>query len=350
MPDSRLTHLIAEGQLVQALSHLSDSRRQLSIPERVLRLELTSITSAKDSCASECSDLLSRRDLTGEDRVKCLVISAVSQLRSGSDTTGRASFKRAVAQADKIAVEVACYARVWQLSALVSWIGPEAASLEVVTTRRFVTAAGRPDFTVRFHLALAEIAAKEGVLGRAHRHLEVAADLLSSYPHQFLEAEHAVRVGAICTLASDPQGAATSAERAIHLAVESGAPTLEVVARSNLAHALLAQGKLQLCYTELCRAFELCRNRGGAELGIRDGLLQYALASNDLALADDVAEITYERSLDIHDGHSYYGLWHLLTRVKWLYRTDQAEAGVAIAMDALPRIERMADRNLLERM
>lgn len=49
-----------------------------------------------------------------------------------------------------------------------------------------------------------------------------------------------------------------------------------------------------------------------------------------------------------HD--SYYGLWHLLTRVKLLYRTGQAEAGVAVAMDAIPRIERMADRNLLERM
>jgi len=51
---------------------------------------------------------------------------------------------------------------------------------------------------------------------------------------------------------------------------------------------------------------------------------------------------------ETHD--SYLGLWHLVNRVKWLYRTDQAEVGVAIAMDALPRIERMADRNLLERM
>ena len=58
-----------------------------------------------------------------------------------------------------------------------------------------------------------------------------------------------------------------------------------------------------------------------------------------------------QQMLDTTSAHdSYYGLWHLLTRVKWLYRTDQADAGVAIAMDAIPRIERMADRNLLERM
>ncbi len=184
MPDSLVTHLIAEGQLGQALSRLSMSRPPLTIPERVLRLELTSVTSAKHSCAAECSELLTRRDLANEDRVRCLVVAAVDQLRAGSDNAGRATFKRAVTQADKIGVEIAGYARVWQLSSLVSWIGPEVASLEVTMTRRHVTAAGRPDLTVRFHLALAELAAKQGVLRRANRHLAVAEDLLSSYPNQ----------------------------------------------------------------------------------------------------------------------------------------------------------------------
>ncbi|MGH9383784.1 MAG: sigma-54 interaction domain-containing protein [Vicinamibacterales bacterium] len=54
--------------------------------------------------------------------------------------------------------------------------------------------------------------------------------------------------------------------------------------------------------------------------------------------------------MSLHNGHSYYGLWHLLTRVKWLYRTGEAAAGLALAQESLPTIERMADRNLLERM
>ena len=78
--------------------------------------------------------------------------------------------------------------------------------------------------------------------------------------------------------------------------------------------------------------------------------MQYALASNDAQLAGRISDSTYGHSLEIEQGYSYYGLWHLLTRVKWLYRTDQPKAGVAVAMDAIPRIERMADRNLLERM
>ncbi len=348
--DSRLRHLIAEGLLGQALSLLAELRRQLTVPEQILRLELTSITSAKDTCVNESSELLLRKDLKGEDRVRCLVVSASSQLRSGSDAAGRATFKKAVTLAHQFNAETACHARVWQLVALASWIGPEAASLEVAETRRVVTSAGQPENMVRYHLALAEIAAKQSLLRRAARQLEVVLDLLSSYPNRYLEAEHAIRAGAICALSSDPQGAADHAERAIELAVECGAPTLEVVARSNLAHAFLSLGRLQLAHAELSKAFGLCRTRGSAELGIRDGLLQHAIASNDTSLASATAGNTFERSMQIDDGHSYYGLWHLLTRVKWLYRTDQAEAGVAVAMDAIPRIERMADRNLLERM
>ncbi len=60
--------------------------------------------------------------------------------------------------------------------------------------------------------------------------------------------------------------------------------------------------------------------------------------------------MTFQHSRALHNGHSYYGLWHLLTRVKWLYRTGDAAGGLALALDSLPTIERMADRNLLERM
>ena len=78
--------------------------------------------------------------------------------------------------------------------------------------------------------------------------------------------------------------------------------------------------------------------------------MQLALAAADLDLAHSLAGEIQAISVELDQGHSYYGLWHLLTRVKWLYRTGQADAGVAVAMDAIPRIERMADRNLLERM
>jgi DNA-binding NtrC family response regulator len=78
--------------------------------------------------------------------------------------------------------------------------------------------------------------------------------------------------------------------------------------------------------------------------------MQVAIASNDLEQAEALAHELEALSSNLESGESYYGLWHLLTRVKWLYRTGEASAGLTLALDAIPRIERMADRNLLERM
>ena len=294
--------------------------------------------------------MLLRRELSPEDRVRCLVVAGTGLLRSGVTDEGRAHLVRAVDSAEGIDDSIACHARVWQVAGLASWVGPEAASLEVSATRRLVTTVGKPEHTIRFHLTLAEIAAKHALLRRAKRHLDVASELLSSYPNQFLIGEHAIRAGAISALSSDLEGAAAYAIKAIDLAVQAGAPTLEVVARSNLAHVFLAQGTIVECGKELSTALTLCRSGGSAELGIRDGLLQQAMASELPDVARRMAEETFEKSLGVNGGYSYYGLWHLLTRVKWLYRTGDAEGGVALAMDAIPRIERMADRNLLERM
>ncbi|MCC7035415.1 MAG: sigma-54-dependent Fis family transcriptional regulator [Acidobacteria bacterium] len=52
----------------------------------------------------------------------------------------------------------------------------------------------------------------------------------------------------------------------------------------------------------------------------------------------------------LEGGYSYYGLWHLHTRARWLLRTNRADEAVTLTQDAIPRIEKVADRNLLERM
>jgi DNA-binding NtrC family response regulator len=67
-------------------------------------------------------------------------------------------------------------------------------------------------------------------------------------------------------------------------------------------------------------------------------------------MCEAILQETNELSSSLEGGYSYYGLWHLLTRVKWLLRTGRHQEAVTVALDAIPRIERMADRNLLERM
>ena len=112
----------------------------------------------------------------------------------------------------------------------------------------------------------------------------------------------------------------------------------------------MAQQSVEAAKAVIEEVLGIVRRGESTEIGIRDTQMQLALVSGDLELARSLADEIYSTSANLEKGNSYYGLWHLLTRVKWLYRTGQADAGVALALDALPRIERMADRNLLERM
>ena len=78
--------------------------------------------------------------------------------------------------------------------------------------------------------------------------------------------------------------------------------------------------------------------------------MQIYLWKESLTEAGTQAAVVNNLISDSEDTNSFYGLWHLLTRVKWLYRTGDCKGGVDLAMSAMPRIEQMADRNLLERM
>ncbi|HMF87887.1 MAG TPA: sigma-54 dependent transcriptional regulator, partial [Gemmatimonadaceae bacterium] len=67
-------------------------------------------------------------------------------------------------------------------------------------------------------------------------------------------------------------------------------------------------------------------------------------------LSARLAQQTYETSVGLEGGVSYHGLWHILTRVKWLYQAGEIEAGLSLAMETIPLAQRMSDRNLLIRM
>ncbi len=352
MPITELASLVEAGFLGRALRLLADAShdRSLTLGEQVLQLELIDATSSFEAVHESAAKLLTERQLGAEDRVRCLIVAGTSLMRHGQDELGNTQFRQALSIAAKANHRIRALAQIGYLAALASWVGPDAASLEVSKGRKLVVAAGIPALTIRFHLAVGAIAAKRGYLQRALHHLDVAESLLTSFPNEYLNAQLALIASAVSTLASDLGGAIAFAHRAIELSKSSGAPTLEVVARTNLGHAQLANGDLDSALSQLKTTLALCRVGGGAELGIRDGLLQHALAAGLPAIAADLAEATLQLSSLLNSGHSYYGLWHLLTRVKWLYRTGDATGGLTLALESLPAIERMADRNLLDRM
>ncbi|MGE3889884.1 MAG: sigma-54 interaction domain-containing protein [Vicinamibacterales bacterium] len=74
------------------------------------------------------------------------------------------------------------------------------------------------------------------------------------------------------------------------------------------------------------------------------------MACKSIKEISELAEGVFALSSRFEGGYSYYGLWHLHTRARWLLRTNRADEAVTLTQDAIPRIEKIADRNLLERM
>ena len=89
---------------------------------------------------------------------------------------------------------------------------------------------------------------------------------------------------------------------------------------------------------------------GGIDIAERDMALEIALAAGNLELAEEIAADVMKISANLDGGNSYHGLWNMVTQVRLRYRMGDNTAGVAMALDTIRRIERRADRNLLERM
>jgi hydrogenase-4 transcriptional activator len=200
------------------------------------------------------------------------------------------------------------------------------------------------------HLLQAEVRTKQGQLTRAAADLRVTHDLLSRQPNVVLEGKWALASSARCALDGAIPEARRLAEHAVRCADKSGSIPLKIPSLGTLAHVLLIAGHLDLCEQKLTEAAKMARPGGATIIGLRDTRLQLMMARESAHEADSFAEEVLSLSSSLEGGYSYYGLWHLLTRVKWLLQRNRAEEAASLAQATLPRVERMADRNLFERM
>ena len=236
--------------------------------------------------------------------------------------------------------------------ALLQWVGTEAAAVEIPKLRQIAVHAGDGPSVIALHTLVAEISARKGLVKSALASIEISQDLLSRFENAWQRGRLSIVSAGVSLLQADYDSALEKNEVALRCADRSGSREIRIPALGNLAFIKLAQHKLGDVRTYLLELTDELA-RGGvsiAEIGIRDIEMQLAIAANDASSASE-AEGRLSRLISATEGRdSYYGLWQLLTRVKWLYRLGKASEGVAIALDAIPRIARISDRSLLERM
>jgi transcriptional regulator with PAS, ATPase and Fis domain len=195
-----------------------------------------------------------------------------------------------------------------------------------------------------------ELAAKLGLLSRARRHLQTAKALLDAVENNAVHSHAALTEIALEAFEGNPSEALRLAFQLAPFADEIGDDSIRFGVFGNLAHLLGIQARFDEALKWLDKALHKRHLGGGVEIPLRDTLMQIHLWNESLDEAGLQADVVSNLISDSGEADSFYGLWHLVTRVKWLYRIGDARAGMDLAMAALPRIERMADRNLIERM
>jgi DNA-binding NtrC family response regulator/tetratricopeptide (TPR) repeat protein len=338
------------GRALDALDRVR-SQRKLSIDEHVLHAELLSATGAITNAISLATELLKLRSLSVSHQCALHGVLGMSCFRNGRHREGQEHFEQGIRLAESSsATYEGCHLRVNLFVCQIRWIGPYQAAAAVDGLRRRVHHVGDPTLSIRFQLGLLELATRLGLYRRARRHLNTARELLATSQNRTLAAEIEQAEVGLTADEGDLGRALELTVKFVKTAEATGSHSALWVAWNNLAHLLSAQGRYDEALQWIHKALDSQRHRGGNEIVLRGTLMQLFVAKGDFHEAEAEAErigILLDNSLD---PGSYWVLWHVLTRVKWLFRIGKIDQGLNEALDATQRTDAMANRRILERL
>ena len=348
-PETKILEFVERGLLKDASAAIDD-RPDCSRSLRVLRVRLEAHVGSPFTARDQAQNFL-KQNLSLTEKAGCLEVIGRVSLSVGESTTGLRAMRQAVAfarEAGDELLETRLLARL--VEALLLWVGIEQAATEIPNLRRAAFHVGDAYSVIAWHGLVAEIQGKRRLLAQAAASIDTARGLLRRFENVWQQGRIANTSAAVSVFQSDYEKALASTNEALRCAERTGSRELWVPALGNLAHIKLAQQAVEGARTALDRLSEAVRKGGTAEIAAKDIQMQVALSQGDIEMATVLANETQSLSKDLENGRSYHGLWNLLTQVRWLYLTGQSESGVALALQAIQRIDHAGDGNLLERM
>ena len=335
---------------VIALDRLG-SRRELLPDDQILRAELLSITDSVDSSLHLAEKLLSLPTLSVPQRCRLRDVLGTCSFRKSLYSKGLEHYTRGIELAESGGhLKSECVLRVRLFRNQVRQHGPYQATTNLSVVRRKTYQLGDQGVSLEFQLVLAELAAKLGLYPRAHHHLRAAKSLSGTLAHRGLQADVMVVEVVLAGYESNLADGLELAFQLRSLAEETGSLSAKAAASNNLGHLLSLHSRFDEATAVLQESLEAAVLTGKTGIPQRDTLMFVLMSTDREQEARHQAEAISELIKQPAVRDSYHGLWQLINRVKLLYRTGQTNEGLTLAMESLPRIERMADPNLLERM
>lgn len=337
-----------QGRYAEALHSLraTGSARTLIPNEEVLLSELLAVTGELGTAIALAERLLAQRDLTVQQSCRIRETLGHCYFRNGNTEQGTEQYRAGIEIAERSSEFVAeCQLRVHLFRDLVRWVGPQPAVADLSMLRRKIHHVAEPTIAITFHLSLAELAAKLALLPRARKHLETARALLSQVSNHEIQLSFRRSEVALATEEGDFVEALRAARKLIR---EEGPEPFGI--NVTLGHLLIVQGKFDEADKWLQNRLAFPNLSGGKSIALRDTLMQLKLDQNLLEEAAALSGVIDKQLILTREADSFFGLWYLATKTKWLFRSEQVQHGLAVATEAIPRVRQMADRNLLHRM
>ena len=347
--EAEVIGLVDRG-LFRAAARTIDADRAPSLSLQVIRADLE-IDVGKTDRARELAEFLLNERLSHAERAKCWEVIGRVALNFGQIERGVRAMHRAAASV-ALSQDRLREARLIAANceALLHWVGIEPAAAELPRLRQTAVACGDAYSLISFHRLAAEIKAKKGFFLSAKRSLETAKGLLGRWPSVWHQGHIAIAHCAIHILEADYRSALSTADEALDCASKSGSRRLLVPGLANLAHIKMTLGDLAAADEAISQFLRIVEPGGNMEIAGLDTCVRIALATGDVELSSRLAGTVNEVSARLEDGASYHGLWYLLTRIRGLYQSGDVHAGLTLALEALPRVQKTADENLFVRL
>ncbi|HET9218588.1 MAG TPA: hypothetical protein VFR18_16510, partial [Terriglobia bacterium] len=314
--------LYASGFYGRALNILekSSAQRALSVEEKVLRTQLLERTGAVKKAILAGQELLKERGLTVTDGCKLRHALGHSYFVIGRHGLGTEEYEHGIRLAETHGAHVAaCNLRISMFRDRIRWIGPYHATSEVNQLRRQVHRAADPVLSTKFQMYLVELAAKLGLFRKARRHLSIAQELLATVDDHALMVNVGLTEAALTAQQGDLGRALELSLKLVDSVNRTGDASASLAIATNLGHLLIAQTRHSDALRWLHEELEAQRHRGGhgggPEVALRDTLMLLHVSRGDLDEANSEAARIQSLLRDSHDSISFYGLWHVVTRV-----------------------------------
>jgi DNA-binding NtrC family response regulator/tetratricopeptide (TPR) repeat protein len=344
MTEDQVGRLVAFGRFREAAQCLELRKHPTSL-EEVMKIWVEfELGDAREAYARAAR--LMRRDLEKLPHAYCLIVAGRALGRSGSPPEGLGLLRKGIALASDVDPQLAARFHGIYVNCLLSWIGLEAAVVELPKLREAATRSGDRRALLELHTANAKIGLMRGWPTEAAREIRMLYGLLDGepYPDILWRVKEMQSIAAIHD--GDVRAARTFSEDCLRLAREVGSKRRIANTLGNLAHIATLLGEFAGAKEQLQECLQMLDPLDPARWAALSTGVRLGLASEDDSLIDQMLALA--EGSDGGFEHSYYRFPLELNTVRVLLERGEVNRAVERADNAAPAAHRLAERGLYD--